>query len=390
MSFVRFRRSLKLRLRRFLARIFDSLLRYLRLTTRFYTWNLAASVGHMFSETDFAMRMELGSASGYGLLAMYEAPICHEFCHIVRSKNLKVVAMDWLYKSLRLCGEYEKSSVVDAGLGNIDIERRGRLRSKIDFKCSNSVYDYVFDVQYREYYSLQSSQEGLYPLRDSVSRVIAGTEAREQLGLLGERYIVVMRKEKTGNGSYALTELDTYRSTFEKLRGQGYKIVWCGREAVPDVYKDDVIHYSTSKHASLRADVELIGNSRLCISDASGFGHMVDTLGVPLVYINCFQFIVPGSSRTVGLPDRLRIGNGRYLTPKEQYKVSKSIYQMDYSQCRYKSRTVRDNELERAVFEHLEGRIVASSRFFGQLEGTGVENAAFKVPRWYWEETDWN
>lgn len=347
-------------------------------------WNTSSSVGHMFSECDYLLR-EVGQKSR-GVLALNGDSRSREFSRLFSSRHIIIRAANVWYSVFCRIGERSGKGVLDIGLGDRDIEKRVGVKQA----TRQQRMDYVFSKQHVSYYN--SFRDDYFPLREALKKQIVDGSLRlvKEYGLEAGRYVTVMRKEKVGNGTVALIKPEVYRKAFVTLRASGIKIVWVGRERCPKDLKEefDILEYSTSKKASLARDVMLTLLCKFAISDASGYGAIPSTLGIPLLVLNNVGLWAPPGRKTVCMPPRLKVKK-RLLTLKEQYEFMKDNFQGDYKEMELECIGCSGEDLRFVIERMIEvdggGDLDAGKEYQSHLKGIPEISAArYIVPDRYW------
>ena len=148
-----------------------------------------------------------------------------------------------------------------------------------------------------------------------------------------KEYAVIHIKELEGNACALRTSAYTYVDTIKYLNSIGLKVVFGGREQMPEIFKElNVINFANSNFAkSYTDDLNLINNSSFVLGFASGYMCMLDILNVPGVACGFWNIMIPiYSENTVLLPTVLQYQSGKYLTFKEQMKLIEQT-QSDFS-----------------------------------------------------------
>lgn len=140
-----------------------------------------------------------------------------------------------------------------------------------------------------------------------------------------KEYAVIHIKELEGNGCALRTSPDTYLDTILYLNSIGLKVVFGGRESMPEIFKKlNVVNFANSNFAeSYEDDLNLILNSSFVLGFASGYMNMLDLLNVCGVSCGSWNIIIPTFSiKTVFLPTVLNYENGKKINFQEQIKIN--------------------------------------------------------------------
>uniref|UniRef100_UPI0040475335 TIGR04372 family glycosyltransferase n=1 Tax=Bacteroidota TaxID=976 RepID=UPI0040475335 len=155
------------------------------------------------------------------------------------------------------------------------------------------------------YYDLWQKTSGFFTMKTDIPMDLVLSEF---LGGDSKDYSVIQIKDIAGNGTAEPTDPNSYLDVIGFFQKSGYKVIFAGREKMPDVFKEyGVINYSEWDKSSFLYDLQLIENASIVVSSASGFGNIPAAMEIPVVYTNQWAFNSPASGRfTVTIPALFR------------------------------------------------------------------------------------
>jgi putative glycosyltransferase (TIGR04372 family) len=261
----------------------------------FLTNNITNSPGHVMPELDYFFRRTWGlsdsqnkyiiiwprSEISHGAKTAYEK---HVFKFIV-SDLVYILTHPFLIRFPELtidCGisivDRSRSRCINYGLNYLPILKEGRREFEENWK-----------ILY-QYYKLRREQHEYSPMN------VALQIDQKLLNFIenSKKYVLIQIKDIVGNGTAKPIDPYSYLGSIVFLKDSGYKIIFAGREKMPALFKDfDVINYSEWQFSSFLYDLQLVHNAELVISSASGFSYLADTMQIPLVYTNQWNFVCP-------------------------------------------------------------------------------------------------
>lgn len=297
------------------------ILKYTKIS--FLVNNISNSPGHVSSELDYFLRsLHLGrlDASKRYVVIWPRSEVAHGAKAIYRGKFANFIVSDVLYAvTLPLTMRYPELRT-DCSLSAVD---ESLLRcKKYGFNLLPLLRQEVRPFEeiwkrYFAYFLVRSQTSGLTPMKNCEPM---SSELREFLGEAKNKYALIQIKTHAVNATATPTDPYSYVETIKYLMTEGIKIVFAGREAMPNQFKElGVLNYAESKIASFQHDLELVQNANFVLSSASGFGWLVDTMGIPLVYANQWSFACPAPGRyTVMVPALFRDSTGQPWSFKDQ------------------------------------------------------------------------
>ena len=150
------------------------------------------------------------------------------------------------------------------------------------------------------------------------------TELLDFLGGDISNIALIHIKTNIMNATAAVTDPATYLPAIKYLQSEGYKIVFVGREKMPNEFYDkNILNYSESTIASFLHDLQLFSVATFSITGGSGIAWMADCLRKPVVYLNSWHLFMPPAGDTcVFVPALVQNKHtGAFLTFRQQYEL---------------------------------------------------------------------
>lgn len=285
--------------------------------------NISNSPGHVSCELDnFFRNLYLGKLDASKRYAVVWP--CSEVAHgakeIYSKKFVNFTVSDVLYAAiLPLTMRYSELRT-DCSLSGVDeslLNCKKYVTNLLPIlKQGVRPYEDVWK-RYFDYFLIRAQTNGFTPLKIGG---LVSSELNEFLGDAKKKYALIQIKTHAVNATATPTDPYSYVETIEYLTREGFKVVFAGRETMPNQFKDlGVMNYAESEIASFRHDLELVQNAKFVLSSGSGFGMMPDTMEIPLVYANQWSFACPAPGRyTVTLPALFRDSSGQLWSFKDQ------------------------------------------------------------------------
>ena len=126
------------------------------------------------------------------------------------------------------------------------------------------------------------------------------------------------------NSAAKPTDPETYLATLKKLKENGYKTIYVGREKMPEQFNQfDIFDYANSEHANFKNDLGLFSIAKIAIIDGSGICALPVICKTPFLYINSWDsFIFPWSYKlSVFIPTLMKDKNNNKLKIKDIIKI---------------------------------------------------------------------
>jgi hypothetical protein len=234
-----------------------------------------------------------------------------------------VVSNNFLFRYMSLISPKYKKQFLDCALSDIKFHFQRPFERR--------PYHEVAKL-YNKYYTLKKKLN-LYPfLQFSYDNKNLDNFFR-MYNIKKKEYAVIHIKELEGNACALRTSPETYLDTILFLNSIGLKVVFGGREKMPEIFKKfNVINFAESNFAvSYEDDLNLIFNSSFVLGFASGYMCMPDNLNISGVACGFWNIMISTFSKNVILlPAVLNYENHNKLTFKEQMKLAGET-QCDFS-----------------------------------------------------------
>lgn len=254
-----------------------------------------AAVGHMLVEFDYFARLRfLGEVAPGGthlymgayeeraacLLEMYGSALCSA-----------AVLSDTAPEMARAVALFRPDLTVDVGTSSTkyapilgraltdDLDTHGRI------KYNSQHPDLLRDQQNSARRRIETYEYN--PMR---RRFDMPADLEALVKLEGRRLALIQIKAEFSSGSPEATNAETYLPALKHLRGQGYRLVFVGREKMPDVFSGlGIVDYANSPLASFKNDLILFSNASFALVGASGISQFADLMGIPYVMVNAWM-----------------------------------------------------------------------------------------------------
>jgi putative glycosyltransferase (TIGR04372 family) len=269
--------------------------------------NLSWAIGHIYPEIDFlhrARKLDYKYIDSTILYVYPNNPILKGIKNIISTAEVKIITSGITNFILYpLAMRYPEISI-DTGQSSICHSLDKDFNLPIPHSHINT-----FRVRQVLYAELRKKTSKFYPLRTvrSLSRSLS-----EFVG--SHKYIVIQIKDIRVNATFNPVNPQTYCLAIQEFSKKGYRVVFAGREKMPDIFKKlNVINYSESKFASGENDYDLILNASFVIASSSGFCFIPDCLDIPLLSVNNWQINGYIGRKTIQIPSLLNINNQKIL-----------------------------------------------------------------------------
>jgi len=151
---------------------------------------------------------------------------------------------------------------------------------------------------------------------------------KKKLGIKVEDKVVnIHLKTSSGNACAKKTDPQTYIQTIKYLKKRGYKIIFIGREKMPNIFKKyKIFDYANSQFANLKNDLLITYISSFNICFASGVYSLANYLNKPVLYLGSWHLNIQSHySKCVYFPAVLKLEkNNKYVNHKEQIRKAVS------------------------------------------------------------------
>ena len=269
--------------------------------------NISNSPGHVMQELDYFIRKARFSVKDQDIKYIIIWPrseVAQGARNAYKKYVYKFYVSDILYALVLPFTIRYNDIIIDSSVSLVDksINRciKHGFRYLPVFSEGQRKFEDVWERLY-DYYALRKRTFDFVPARTQ-SQI--DPKLSRFIGIDTNKYALIQIKCNAGNGTAKPTEPITYVETIIFLQNSGLKVIFCGREKMPNIFRDfGVINYAEWEYSSFYYDLQLVEHASLVISSASGFANIPDTMEVPVVYTNQWNFNCPPSGRfTVTVP----------------------------------------------------------------------------------------
>ena len=273
------------------------------------------SVGHLSSEFDFFLLKMAKLKEPIKVIVFCPNKKNNEVIFKQNKKFYRLIIFNYfLFKYISLISLKFKKQFLDCSLSDV----RFHFQKTPDKKSYTEVARSL-----NKYYILKKKTKLLPFLKFSYDDGNLNNFLQTNL-IQKKKYAVIHIKEFEGNACAKRTSPDTYLDTIHFLNSLGLKVVFGGRERMPEIFKKlNVVNFANSNFSKdYEDDLNLIANSCFVLSFASGYMFIPDVLNIPGVSVGSWNLADTIFSRNiVVLPTILNYQNGEKLTFKNQHKL---------------------------------------------------------------------
>lgn len=284
-------------------------------------------VGHILVETDDFLRRqflnELDRTKKY-ILIKKSHWLSKEYLSLYKYKFHFAICSSFLYYlTLPLIMRYETIRI-DCGLSrtkwhpinNLDLVQGENLPS-----WPKTITKHKNLSEWAERYRRRARSSNFFPLKDFNTSVSNFLEP-----FRNQKIALIHIKTNVGNATAKVTNPYTYLQTIEYLLDLKYKLIFFGREKIPELFnKYKLFNYSESKYASFTHDIQLFNIASLAIMGGSGAFLFAECMNVDLLYINYWHlFRLPAAHSAICIPSLVRTPSKNFLKFSEQWKLYKN------------------------------------------------------------------
>jgi putative glycosyltransferase (TIGR04372 family) len=261
----------------------------------FLTNNITNSPGHVMPELDYFFRRTrcVSDVQNRYVVIWPRSEISHGAKIAYEKHVYKFIVSDLVFVLMHPFLIRFPELTIDCGISIVDRSRSRCINYGFKYlpllKEGRKEFEENWNILY-QYYKLRRMQHDYFPLY---------VEFQIDQKLLtfienSKKYVVIQIKDIVGNGTAKSIDPYSYLDAIVFFQTAGYKIIFAGREKMPALFNDfGVINYSEWKFSNFFYDLQLIYNAELVISSASGFSYLADTMQIPLVYANQWNFVCP-------------------------------------------------------------------------------------------------
>ncbi|HSX13412.1 MAG TPA: TIGR04372 family glycosyltransferase [Chlamydiales bacterium] len=252
---------------------------------------------------------------------------------------------------------------------------------------------YEGNAQVHDAYARRLKCERYFPLAVPKEQCVP---LLEKLGIAGKKLALIHIKNYVMNSAAALTNPNTYLPSMGMLKDLGYKLVFVGREKMPEQFRQfDILNYAESFFASLKHDVLLFQSCELAMV-TSGISNLAECYDKAFLYINSWHVgLCPFSKWSIFLPALVKKKTGKWLKFSAQndlYHEVTTMHERFPYDC-YIPRNANGDEILHAAEELLslmkeyKPRSFLQERYMGIDKGRGVlANSLTRVGQYFLEE----
>lgn len=347
--------------------------------------NIADGVGHIISELDNFFRMlHLGEIDRNKRCVWVRKSI-----HLSRAcvdlygrKFWWAISNDLIYALLLPITIRYKDITVDCGLSRM----KWQLTDNREYYPPMPGESYLHRIskseartQWADYHKRRLKCSDYFPLKgatpddEDLIRFLNGDA--EKLALIHIRTGVV-------NATAKPTDPETYLEALEYLVDLGYRLIFVGREKMPEVFRRyQAINYSESNVASFKNDIQLFNLADMAITAGSGISYLADCYDKPYLYLNAWHLDqVTFSRKCIFVPTLVREVSGEFLKFSEQIELYYSLPDVGpevFPETQYQARNATTDEILAAAQEMISLRENYQERSslqeqFRQLDSDGL------------------
>ena len=176
--------------------------------------------------------------------------------------------------------------------------------------------------RYIDYYRIKSANkkkfynEAIFKNQSHILRKKLGIKAKDKI-------VNIHLKNLSGNSCAKKTEPQTYIQTIKYIKKRGYKIIFIGREKMPNIFKKyQIFDYANSQFSNIKNDLLITYTSSFNICFASGIYSLANYLNKPLLYLGSWHLNIQSHySKCVYFPAVLKLEkNNKYVNYNEQIR----------------------------------------------------------------------
>jgi putative glycosyltransferase (TIGR04372 family) len=268
-------------------------------------------------ELDYACRLKrCGDVSAEKKLVLIwpKSPIANVFKNAYAGPDIKIIISGILHLLMYPLLLRYKYLTFDVSLSNWN------HHANLDepYFCSHQeLYD-----KYRNWFTLIQKTKGFFPVK-YLHKNHKSSDLKEFIG--NTRYIIIQIKDVAVNASFLTTDPQSYLPVIQQMRHQGYQVVFAGRERMPSMFSEyGVLNYSESSLATASNDYYLVRDATAVLASGSGFAMIADVMGIPLLTVNCWNFLWCGGERSIVIPSLLSL-HGTAMTFLQQHELAETV-----------------------------------------------------------------
>jgi putative glycosyltransferase (TIGR04372 family) len=324
--------------------------------------NVVPGMGHNTVELDyFLRRLAIGEWPAGTRFALIRQPndVHHDTVALYGARFWAASKSQWLYNLLLPLTMRYRDITIDCGLSRL----KWQLRPDLSRDEPTNGQTFLYQISKEEvseawanYYRVRALTRNLSPLAEGIG---VDPDLLSFLGNRTEKLALIHIKLHVANATAAPTNPENYVDALRYLQGQGYRLIFVGREPMPSVFRNlGALNYAESPVATYKHDLQIFSLASIAITAGSGIALIPDCMNIPLVYLDSWHIGMPLFSRNcVMVPALVRSREtGRLLTLAEQIKLYRSLpdrgdetFPNDY----WEARNATADEIKAAIDEAL-------------------------------------
>ncbi len=282
-------------------------------------------VGHIVVESDDFMRRQflktLDSNKKYVLIKKSHW-LSKEFIRLYKHKfDLAICSSFLYYLTLPLIIRYEDLRL-DCGLSRTKWHKLNGSDEVISQELPTwpkTITKHKNLTEWEDRYRRRVQSSNFAPLKDFKKR----DNRLDQFLGSSDKIALLHIKTNISNATAKQTDSNTYLPTIEYLIANNYRLVFAGREKMPDLFKKyGILNYAESRIASFSNDIQLFNRSHLSIMCGSGIFLLAECLNINLLYINYWHlYRLPATRTSVCVPSLMQTRSRDFLKFSDQWNV---------------------------------------------------------------------
>jgi putative glycosyltransferase (TIGR04372 family) len=263
--------------------------------------NVSDGTGHITPELDnFFRKYHLGEIDRKKKYVFVRkesifSPAC---VRLYRHKFWWAVCNDFIYHLTLPVTIRFKDILLDSGIsrGKWQLDANGNYKAHGDGQTFLHLIDKKTALGVcEEWFRRRRETADYYPLREADFDF---SEINSLVGTDLSKLALVHIKSEVMNATAQAIDPETYLESLAYLKECGYKLVFAGREKMPESFKKfGMINYSESPVASFKNDLALFKAAQITMTGAGGIGYLAACMDTPNLYLNSWHIKSAGLSR---------------------------------------------------------------------------------------------
>jgi len=360
--------------------------------------NVFPGMGHNTVELDYFMRRRLLNEwpPGTRFVLLRRPSAIHDATYdLYRQHFWWMPRSTFIYNLLLPILMGNRFITVDCGLSRL----KWQLREDCTWDVPPNGQSFLYQINkdqgmraWEHYYQVRARTLNAAPLSENIG---IDAELRDFLGGSTEKLALVHIKLHVANATAAETDPASYLDALRFLRDAGYRLVFVGREDMPDSFKElGLLNYAQSPIASYKRDLQIFSVSSIAITAGSGIALMPDCMNVPLVYLDSWHIGMPlFSEKCISVPTLVKSrATGAFLSLAEQIALYRALPDNGdevFPIRDWEPRSVTADEVLAAVQEALSPSVPPTARqqaLHAILPGSLLDLAQSRISRYFIEK----